>query len=116
MKMRQPVRKMKSNKKTQDIDRSFVAIPEIAPDQWRDNLDVFFEEKEAGLDHVRHLMDISKADIDHYYFTGGYDLYKISPKRPDVSHRPKTSMTTFTHLGDVTPVYESTGCFRYAMP
>jgi hypothetical protein len=107
---------MKSHKKTQDIDRSFVAIPEIAPDQWRDNLDVFFEENEAGLDHVRHLMDISKADIDRYYFTGGYDLYQISSKRPDVSHRPKTSLTTITRLGDVTPVYESTGCFRYAMP
>jgi hypothetical protein len=116
MKKKQPVRKMKSIKKIRDIDRSFVVIPEVAPDQWRENLDVFFDENEAGQDHVRHLTDISKADIDHYYFTGGYDLSQISPKRPGVSHRQKTSLTPITRLGDVIPVYESTGCFRYAMP
>lgn len=116
MKKRQPVKKMRSVKKTRDIDSSFVAIPEVAPDQWRENLDIFFDENEAGQDHMRHLMDISKVDIDHYYFTGGYDLSQISLKRPAVSHQPKTPLTPITRLRDVTPVYESTGCFRYAMP
>jgi hypothetical protein len=74
MKKRQSGQKMRSVKKVQDIDRGFVVIPEVIPDYWRENLDVFFDENETGLDHVRYLRDISKADIDHYYFTGGYDI------------------------------------------
>jgi nitrate reductase cytochrome c-type subunit len=116
MKRKQPVRKAISAKKTQDIDRSFIVIPEVAPDQWRESLEVFFDENEAGQDHVRHLTEISKADIDHYYFTDGYDLSQISPRRPDLSQRPKISPTPVMRMGDVTPVYEGTGCFRYAMP
>jgi hypothetical protein len=116
MKKRQRVGKIVSVKKMQDVDRGFAVMPEVAPDQWRENLDVFFDENEAGLDHVRHLTDISKADIDHYYFTGGYDLTQVKMKRTDAGPRPRASLALITRLGDAIPVYENAGCFRYAMP
>jgi hypothetical protein len=116
MKVRQPVRKMKSHKKTQDVDRSFVVIPEVAPDQWRESMEVFFEEKEAGLDHVRHLMDISKADIDRYYFTGGSEINNLLPEKSEASPQPKKTGALITRLGTFTMTYGSNGCFRYALP
>jgi hypothetical protein len=116
MNRKQPLRKARSVKKAQDVDRSFIALPDVAPDQWRESLDSFFDENEAGQDHVRHLTEISKTDIDHYYFTDGYDLTQISPNRSDVIQRPKASPEPVMRLGDVIPVYEGTACFRYAMP
>jgi hypothetical protein len=110
MKKRQPV------KKVQDIDRNFVAVPDVSPDHWRENLDVFFDENEAGLDHVRYLMDISKAEVDNYYFTSGYEIFHLFPEKLEVSLRPKKSKSLTTRLGNFTMVYESTGCFRYALP
>jgi hypothetical protein len=74
MEKRQSRKKAPFVKKEQDIDRSFVVIPEVIPDHWREKLDVFFDENETGMDHVRYMMDISKADVDRYYFTGGYEI------------------------------------------
>lgn len=116
MKKKQPAGKTRSLKKKQDIDRSFIVIADVTPDQWRDSLEVFFDENEAGQDYVRHLTDISKADIDHYYFTGGYDLSQISPKRPESGQISKISLTPVVRIGEIAPVFEGTGCFRYAMP
>ena len=116
MKKRQSRNKMQSVKKGQDIDRSFVVIPEVIQDHWRENLDVFFDENETGLDHVRHMMDISKADIDRYYFTGGYDIYYLVPEKPDIGLRSKKSKALNTRLGNFTMPYENNGCFRYALP
>jgi hypothetical protein len=116
MKKKQPFGKMKSVKPTRDIDRSFIFIPEVSSDHWREKLDNFFDENEAGQDHMRHLLDISKPHIDHYDFTGGYDLSQVSPKKTSVDHRHKTSLTPITHLREAVPVYESEGSFRYAMP
>jgi hypothetical protein len=116
MNKRQSRKKMQSVKKGQDIDRSFVVIPEIIPDHWRENLDVFFDENETGLDHVRYLLDISKADIDRYYFTGGYDIYHHIPEKPETGLRPKKSSALNTRLGRFTMAYESNRCFRYALP
>ena len=110
------MKKRQSAKKVQDIDRSFVAVPEVSPDHWRENLDVFFDENETGLDYVRYLMDISKAEIDNYYFTSGYEIYHLFPEKLEVSLLPKKSKTLTTRLGKFTMVYESTGCFRYALP
>ncbi len=39
MKKRQSAKKTQSANKMQDIDRSFVVIPEVVPDHWRENLD-----------------------------------------------------------------------------
>ena len=116
MKKRQSAKKTQSVQKGQDIDRSFVVIPEVIPDQWRENLDVFFDENETGLDHVRYLMDISKTDVDRYYFTGGYDISDLIPKKPEVSLHPERYMTLAMRPGDIAPVYESAGSFRYAVP
>jgi hypothetical protein len=115
MKKKQVVR-MKSVTRKSDIDRSFVVIPEISPDHWRENLDMFFDEKEAGQDHMRRLREMSKTDIDHYFFTGGYDMPQMSARKPDSGLAPKTAMMTTARLGDAIPVYESAGSFRYAMP
>ena len=116
MKKRQSAKKTQSIKKIQDIDRIFIGIPEVAPDQWRENLDVFFDENETGLDHVRHLMDISRADIDRYHFTGGYEFNHLLQQKPDASLRPKKTRALITRLGDFAMVYQGTGCFRYALP
>jgi hypothetical protein len=116
MNKRQSGKKMQSVKKGQDIDRSFVVIPEVIPDHWRENLDVFFDENETGLDHVRYMMDISKADVDRYYFTGGYDIYHLVPEKPEIGLGSKKSKALNTRLGNFTMPYESNGCFRYALP
>lgn len=116
MKRRQSGQKMRSVTKVKDIDRSFVVIPEIIPDHWRENLDVFFDENETGLDHLRYMMDISKADVDRYYFTGGYEIYHLVPEKSEIGLRPKKSKALNTRLGNFTMPYESNGCFRYALP
>jgi hypothetical protein len=116
MKGRQSGQETQSVKKVKDIDRSFVVIPEMIPDQWRESLDVFFDENETGLDHVRYMMDISKADVDRYYFTGGYDIYHLVPEKPEIGLRSKKSKALNTRLGNFTMPYESNGCFRYALP
>lgn len=115
MKKGQPRKKTQSNKKGPDIESSFVVIPEITQDHWRENLDRFFDENETGMDYVRHLMDISNADIDHYYFTGGYDIYPPLPQKQGTG-RPKKSEALNTRLGNITMPYESNGGFRYALP
>ena len=116
MKKRQSAKKTQSAKKMQDIDRSFVVIPEVIPDHWRENLDVFFDENETGLDHVRYLMDISKTDVDRYYITGGYEINHLIPEKSEASLRPKKPRTLATRLGSFTMTYEGNGCFRYALP
>lgn len=116
MNNRQSQNKMQSVKKGQDIDRSFVVIPEVVPEHWRENLDRFFDENETGLDHVRHMMDISKTDVDLYYFTGGYEINNLLPERSHVSLRTRKTRALTTRLGSFTMTYGSNGCFRYAMP
>ncbi|MBA4396705.1 MAG: hypothetical protein C0394_04895 [Syntrophus sp. (in: bacteria)] len=116
MNKRKSRNKMQSVEKGQDIDRSFVVIPEVVPDHWRENLDRFFDENEASLDHVRHMMDISKTDVDRYYFAGGYEIHNLFPERSDASVRMKKTRPLTTRLGSFTMSYGSNGCFRYAMP
>jgi len=116
MNKRQSHNKMQSVKKGQDIDRSFVVIQEVVPDYWRESLDRFFDENETGLDQVRYMMDISKADVDRYYFTGGYEINNLLPEKSDVSLRQKKTRTLTTRVGSFTMTYGSNGCFRYAMP
>ncbi len=77
---------------------------------------VFFDENETGLDHVRYMMDISKADVDRYYFTGGYEINHLLPEKSEASVRPKKTRALTTRLGSFTMTYESNGCFRYALP
>lgn len=115
MKARQRVGKARIVQSPQDVDRSFAATPESALDGWRDNLDVFFDENEAGQDHMRRLIDVSKADIDHYDFAGGYDLSLVDLKRSE-SGGSRMPMTIIPRLGGVIPVYENTAGFRYALP
>jgi hypothetical protein len=110
------MKKRQSAKKMQDIDRSFIVIPEVIPDHWRENLDVFFDENETGLDHVRHLMDISKTDVDRYYITGGYEINHVIPEKSEASLRPKKPRAPATRLGSFTMAYEGNGYFRYALP
>ena len=116
MNKRQSRKEMQSVKKGQDIDRSFVVIPEMMPDHWRENLDRFFDENETGLDHVRYMMDISKTDVDRYYFTGGYEIFQPLTQKPDASLRPKQPKALTTHLGSFKMTYGTNGCFRYALP
>ena len=113
MRKKQPEKK---TKKMQDLDRNFVVVPEVGSDQWRDSLEVFFDENETGLDHMRYLKDMSQTDIDNYYFTSGYEIYHLFPQKLEISLKPKKAKAQATRLGKFTMVYENTGCFRYAMP
>jgi hypothetical protein len=110
--------KKRSVKKVQDIDRSFVAIPEVSPDHWRESLELFFDDNDTGLDHMRYLKEMSHADIDNYYFTSGYEIYHLFPQEFEVNLRigAKKSKKIATRMGTFSMVYQSTGCFRYAMP
>jgi hypothetical protein len=104
--------------KMKDVDRSFVMIPEVQPDHWRENLDVFFDENDAGQDHVRYWQEIGQSDVDNYYFTSGYEVYHLFPEKLEVTMRldSKKSKVLTTRMGAFTMVYESKGCFRYALP
>jgi hypothetical protein len=112
------MKKRKSVKKVQDIDRGFVVIPDVSPDHWRENLDLFFDENDAGLDHVRYMKEMGRGDVDAYYFTSGYEMLNLFPEKEEVALRvgPKKAGAMFTRMGTFTMVYENTGCFRYALP
>jgi hypothetical protein len=112
------MKKKKPVKKVQDLERSFVSIPEVSPDHWLEHLDLFFDENDAGLDHVRYMKEMGRGDVDAYYFTSGYETLNLFPERMEVGLRvkPKKSAAMFTRMGTFTMVYENTGCFRYALP
>ena len=111
------MKKTKSTKKVQDIDRAFVQIPDVSPDHWRDHLELFFDENDAGLDHVRYMKEMCRGDVDAYYFTSGYEMLNLFPEKVEVGVRikPKQSKALVTRMGAFTMVYENTGCFRYAL-
>lgn len=118
MKRKQPAKKAGTVGKTQEPDRSFIVAAEAAPDQWREILDLFFAENDTGLDHVRRMMDMSKTDVDRYYFTGGYEISNSLPQRPDAGRQPKPNVSApvATSLRSFSMTYGSNGCFRYALP
>lgn len=99
-----------------DIDRAFVVAAETTPDQWRKSLEVFFEENETGLDHLRYLKEISKPDVDRYFFMDGYEVsLKQAFGRAQAVGSQKTHAAA-VGLANFTMPYESNGCFRYALP
>lgn len=102
----------------QDIDRGFAVIPEISPEYWREHLDIFFDDNDIGLDHMRYLKDMSYADIDNYYFTSGNEIHRLFSQEFAVNLRPgeTKSKKIATRMGTFSMVYQSTGCFRYAIP
>jgi hypothetical protein len=110
--------KKSSARKMQDIDRAFILIPDADPDQWRRQLDIFFDENEVGLDHIQYMKEMGRGDVDCYYFTSGYEMLNLFPEKVEVGVRvkPKKSKALVTRMGTFTMVYENTGCFRYAMP
>ena len=113
-------------KKMQDVDRAFILIPDADPDQWRRQLDIFFDENEVGLDHIQYMKEMGKGDVDCYYFTcdrpdyyaSGYEMLDLFPEKVEVGVRikGKKSKVKDTRIGAFTMVYENTGCFRYALP
>lgn len=113
-------------KKAQDVDRAFILIPDADPDQWRKQLDIFFDENEVGLDHIQYMKEMGRGDVDCYYFNSdrpdyyasGYELLNLFPEKVEVGVRikPKKSKSLVTRIGAFTMVYENTGCFRYALP
>ena len=111
------MKKKSSVKKVQDIDRAFILIPDANPDQWHEHLDIFFDENEVGLDHVRYMKEMGRGDVDAYYFTSGYEMLNLFPEKVEVGVRikPKKSKALVTRMGAFTMVYENTGCFRYAL-
>jgi hypothetical protein len=112
------MKKKKSVRKVQDFERSFVSIPEVSPDHWLEHLDIFFDENDTGFDHIRYVKEMSRDDVDAYYFTSGYEMYNLFPEKKEVALRvgPKKSGTIFTRMDVFTMAYENTGCFRYALP
>ena len=115
-----------SAKKTQDVDRAFILIPDADPDQWRRQLDIFFDENEIGLDHIQYMKEMGRGDVDCYYFcsdrpeyyASGYEMLNRFPEKVEVGVRVKArkSKSLDTRMGAFTMVYENTGCFRYAPP
>jgi hypothetical protein len=112
------MKKKKSVKKVQDLERSFVSIPDVSPDHWLEHLDIFFDENDTGLDHIRYMKEMGRGDVDAYYFTSGYEMLNLFPKKEEIALRvgAKKSGAMFTRMGAFTMVYENTGCFRYALP
>ena len=111
------MKKKKSVKKVQDLERSSVSIAEVSPDHWLEHLDIFFDENDVGLDHVRYMKEMGRGDVDAYYFTSGYEMLNLFPEKVEVGVRikPKKSKALVTRMGAFTMVYENTGCFRYAL-
>jgi len=114
-----------SAKKIQDVDRAFILIPDADPDQWRRQLDIFFDENEIGLDHIQYMKEMGRGDVDCYYFcsdrpeyyASGYEMLSLFPEKVEVGVRikAKKSKSLDTRMGAFTMVYENTGCFRYAL-
>jgi len=101
-----------------ELHNNFVIILETGKDQWRERLDLFFDENEIGMDHMRYLIDISEAHLDHYYFINENDGNHLLANQHHDHLQPRNNVPNSlnTCLVDFTMDYEGARCFRYALP
>ena len=112
-------------KKSDDVDRTFEIASEELPEKWKDKLEVFFEENEAGIHDHWHLKSEEVGSIDVYHTFGRYDItnlvegnIKVFLKGRAVKVRGQESKVFRIEEGYIISpaIYENASCFRYALP
>jgi hypothetical protein len=120
-----PVKAPRKAKKSEDVDRTFELAAEELPEKWKDKLEVFFEESEAGIHDHWHLKSDEVGSIDVYHTFGRYDItnlvegnIKVFLKGKPVKVRGQEAKVFRIEEGYIISpaVYENVSCFRYALP
>jgi hypothetical protein len=108
-----------------DVDRLFEMAAEELPEKWKDKLEVFFEESEAGIHDHWHLKSEEVGSIDVYHTFGQYDItnlvegnIKVFLKGRAVKVQGQETKVFKIEEGYIISpaVYENVNCFRYALP
>ena len=108
-----------------DVDRAFEMAAEDIPEKWKDKLEVFFEESEAGIHDHWHLKSEEVGGIDVYHNFGLYDItnlvegnIKVFLKGRAVKVKGQEAKVFRIEEGFILSpaVYENANCFRYALP
>jgi hypothetical protein len=111
--------------KGEDVDRVFEVAAEELPEKWKDKLEMFFEESEAGVHDHWHLKSEEVGGIDVYHTFGRYDItnlvagnIKVFLKGRAVKVRGQESQVFRIEEGYIISpaIYENASCFRYALP
>ncbi|HAJ28459.1 MAG TPA: hypothetical protein DCG53_14670 [Syntrophus sp. (in: bacteria)] len=112
-------------KNKDDVDRAFAMTTEELPEKWKDKLEVFFEESEAGIHDHWHLKSEEVGSIDVYHTFGRYDItnlvegnIKVFLKGRAVKVRGQETKVFKIEEGYILSpaIYENASCFRYALP
>jgi hypothetical protein len=120
-----PAKAPRKAKKSEDVDRIFELAAEELPEKWKDKLEVFFEESEAGIHDHWHLKSDEVGSIDVYHTFGRYDItnlvegnIKVFLKGKPVKVRGQETKVFRIEEGYIISpaVYDNAGCFRYALP
>ncbi|MDI9570971.1 MAG: hypothetical protein QM278_09685 [Pseudomonadota bacterium] len=118
------VRATKKAKRKDDVDRTFELTAEELPEKWKDKLESFFEETEAGIHDHWHLRS-EEAGIEASQAFGPFDItnlvegnIKVFLKGRAMKMRIQESRVFRIEEGYIISpaIYENTGCFRYALP
>ncbi|HOF04443.1 MAG TPA: hypothetical protein PK175_08480 [Syntrophales bacterium] len=119
------VKGTKKAKKVEDVDRIFEMTAEELPEKWKDTLELFFEETEAGIHDHWHLRSDQVGSIDVYHTFGPYDItnlvegnIKVFLKGRAIKVRGQEPKVFRIEEGFIISpaVYDNTSCFRYALP
>jgi len=119
------VKATKKTKKRADVDRVFELTAEELPEKWKDKLESFFEETEAGIHDHWHLRSEEVGSIDVYHTFGQFDItnliegnIKVFLKGRAIKMRGQESRVFRIEEGYIISpaIYENTSCFRYALP
>ncbi len=115
----------KRTRRKVDVDRLFEMAAEDLPERWKDKLEIFFEETEAGIHDHWHLRSTEVGSIDVFHTFGPYDItnlvegnIKVFLKGRAIKVREKEPKVFKIEEGYIISpaVYENTQCFRYALP
>jgi len=115
----------KRGKRAGDVDRLFEMAAEDLPERWKDKLEIFFEETEAGIHDHWHLRSTEVGSIDVFHTFGSYDItnlvegnIKVFLKGRAIKVRDKEPKVFKIEEGYIISpaVYENVECFRYALP
>jgi len=119
------VKTVKKAKRIEDVDRMFEMAAEEIPEKWKDKLEGFFEETEAGVHDHWHLKSEEVGSIDVYHTFGPYDItnlvegnIKVFLKGRAVKIKGQETKVFKIEEGYILSpaVYENVNCFRYALP
>ncbi len=119
------IKPAKRGKRAADVDRLFEMAAEDLPERWKDKLEIFFEETEAGIHDHWHLRSTEVGSIDVFHTFGPYDItnlvegnIKVFLKGRAIKVREKEHKVFKIEEGYIISpaVYENVECFRYALP